>query len=605
MNIGGGSSTCLAAPNLIGQAIICYGPSNLSSLVTIGHGIPLSMPSRRTKCFITIGANREQSIRLMWFNTLDLMKEGMKVIVIDPRRIPLAERATLWLQLRPGTDCALLMGMINIIISEGLYDKEFVDKWCYGFDKLAERAKEYPVDRVADITWVPAEKIVAAARMYATNKPAFIEHGVALDQLPGQIETINARLILTAITGNFDIRGGERLYAGHPQIRRQWDEEFNEMLSPEQKAKQIGADRFKLLSLSTWEMLREQAISKLPATHCPQAHGPLVYRAMITSSSNPMVTEANTKLVYKAIKSLELYVVHDYWMTPSAELADYVTPAANWLERPVIRTFDDAAPFVDVGEAALPNKVEGEYDRRRDYDLWRGLGIRLGQEKYWLFETLEEALNERLKPAGFDGIEDLIAKQGGGLRVRHEEKMYEKRGFGTPTGKVELYSTILEKLGYDPLPAYTEPGESPVSDPELAQQYPLILLTGSRHQPFYHSEHHQVDSLRKQHPQPLVQINPEAASELGIEDGDWVWIETPRGRVRMKCEYFEGIDPRVIHAEHGWWFPELPGEEPWLHGVWESNIDVVIDDDPDRCNQIYGGWSLRTALCKVYKVKNY
>ena len=132
-----------------------------------------------------------------------------------------------------------------------------------------------------------------------------------------------------------------------------------------------------------------------------------------------------------------------------------------------------------------------------------------------------------------------------------------------------------------------------------------MLITGGRFQPMWHSEHRQVESIRKKRPHPLLQMNPQKAKELGIEDGDWVWIESIRGKIRMKCKYFDGIDPRVVHGEHGWWLPEMPGEEPWLHGVWESNVNVLVDDDPDVCNKYSGGWPLRTALVKVYKVKQY
>jgi anaerobic selenocysteine-containing dehydrogenase len=107
------------------------------------------------------------------------------------------------------------------------------------------------------------------------------------------------------------------------------------------------------------------------------------------------------------------------------------------------------------------------------------------------------------------------------------------------------------------------------------------------------------------HPDPIVQIHPETALAQGIEDGDWAWIESPRGRIRMKCQHFDGIHPRVVHCEHAWWLPELPGEEPWLRGAWESNVNVLTDSNPDRCNPRSGGWPLKTALCKVYKVKQY
>jgi len=563
-----------------------------------------------------LGTNPEQANRSVWLAVLTALKGGAKLIVVDPRKTAAAQRADLWLQLRPGTDCALYLSMIDTIISEQLYDKDFVNQWCHGFDRLAERARDYPAEKVARITWIPAEKIRQAARMYATTKPAVILHQMGLEQLSNGIETLHARYILTAITGNLDVRGGEELRYAHPQVRGAFEIELNNKLSPEQKKKQIGSERFKLFSRFGGELIDRTAQSRVGSVDMVAAHAPSVYRAIITGepypvkalltvASNPVVTQPNTKLIYRALKSLDLYVVHDFWMTPSAEIADYVLPCASWLERPGIFSYSDAAGFNNVSEEAVSPQVEGQYDRRPDYDIWRGLGIRMGQEEYWPWPTLKDALAYKLEPLGLGSFDEVMQKTGGVIRSTKEEKKYEKLGFGTPTGKVELYSTILEQMGYDPLPQYREPAESPISTPELAKDYPLILTTGARHLPFYHSEHRQIDSLRQQHPNPIVQINPEMASRLGIEDGDWVWIETPRGRVRQQCQYFGGIDPRVVQAQHGWWFPELPGEEPWLHGVWESNINVVTDDDPNCCNPISGGWPLRALMCRVYGAKHY
>jgi anaerobic selenocysteine-containing dehydrogenase len=607
----------LGSPNHVGQGNICFGPVNTVSAFVCGGSV-LSPSRGQTKCTIMWGINPQQSFRRLWLNAVDRKEAGEKLIVIDPRRTRAAERADIWLQIRPGTDCALGMAMINVIIEEELYDKEFVSQWCYGFDQLAERAKDYSPEKVAEITWIPADKIREVARTYATSKAAVIITQMGMEQLPNGIEALHARFILPAITGNLDIRGGEYIRRRHPSIVSNYEIELGDLMSTEQKAKQIGADRFRLMSFAGYELTLEGAKrtgSEYCRDHNSFAHAPSVYeamitgkpypvRAMITLSSNPLVTQANTKHVYKALKNLDLYVVMDFWMTPSAEIADYVLPAASWLERPCFFTWDDTLPLIEVGEAALPHQVPGQYDRRRDYDFWRGLGIRLGQEEYWPWETLEDAFNARLEPLGYKSLEEFITKKNGFDRAPFEEKSYEKIGFATPTGKVELYSTVLEKLGYDPLPRYIEPVESP-NNTELAKEFPLILIAGMRHLPFYHSEHRQIDSLRRMHPNPLAQINPKTASELGINDGDWVWIETPRGRVRQKCQYFDGIDPRVVSAQHGWWFPELPGEEPWLHGVWESNIDVVTSDDPEHCNQLNGGWPLRTLMCKVYKVKMY
>jgi anaerobic selenocysteine-containing dehydrogenase len=390
----------------------------------------------------------------------------------------------------------------------------------------------------------------------------------------------------------------------------------------EQKKKQIGVERFKLLSWPGHDLIqpiiekmwgRELLIHRCSGS----AHGPSVYeamvtgkpypvKAMITMAANPLLNMPDSKLVYRGIKNLELHVVKDYWMTPSAQLADYVLPTAGWIERPNITTGWGTDCGIVAGEQALPASVPGEKDCRTDFDFFRGLGIRLGQEEYWPWETLEEAYNYQLSPFGMT-LKEFMAQPHGGIYLPPREyKKYERMGgFATLTGKYELYSTALEKLGYDPLPKYEEARENPVTRPDLAKDYPLTLLTGCRFEPYYHSEHRQIDSIRKSRPDPHVQINPGKAKELGIDNGDWVWIETVRGRIRMRAELFEGIKPTVVHAEHGWWFPELPGEEPWLHGLWESNVNVLTTGDPDVCAKATGGWPFKTNLCKIYKAKHY
>jgi len=549
----------------------------------------------------------------------ELKKQGTKHIFVDPRKTQTATIADLWLQIRPGTDTALLMSMINVIINEELYDKDFVKNWCYGFDKVAERAREYPPDKMAEVTWIAPETIKEAARLFAQNKPAIISSGMGIEHHSDATTTLHAILILEAITGNIDIPGG--VYLSGPGEAIQVPElELTEMLSPEQKQKQLGGDRFKLSGYQGYDLIAEAAQrvwGKAPLQHgsVTNAHAPSLYRAMLTGEpypvracitlqSNPMLTQGNVKLVYQALKTLDLYVVIDYWLTPSAELADYVLPAAPWPERPNLSIeFDAYTNTVFGGEQALPSEMPGQYQHKHDYDIMRALGTRLGQSKYWPWENMEESYDHQLKPLGVTHKEFMA--QGGYHIPAAKYQKYETIGFGTPTGKVELSSTILEKLGYDPLPYYQESFENPISTPQVAKEYPLMLITGGRFLPVWHSEHRQIDAIRKKHPDPILQVNPETASKLDIKDGDWAWIETPRGRIRQKCMLFDGIDPRVVHCEHAWWFPELPGEEPWLHGVWESNVNILTEDDPEVCDNIFGEWPLKTALCKVYKMKQY
>ena len=610
-------------PNHTGPAQVCHGPISIIAQAMCGwslrHRTGLTIEhgddkKPLTKCIMLAGINPANSVPRLWNSLRQCRSAGVKVIVIDPRRTETAELADIWLQLRPGTDYALFLGMINIIIKEGLYDKEFVTKWTYGFDKVAARAALYTPEKVAEITWVPADKIVAAARMYATNTPALFPHGMGTEQLQDASSAIQARIILSAICGNVDAQGGELV----PGPNRHWitPPEFSleHMLSTAQKDKMIGSDRYKLFSYAGREMIHEGILKMWHAhcgmqSHCAMAHGPSVYsailsgqpypvRALYTVASNPLITMPNSRLVHRAMKSLDLYVVNDFFMTPSAEMADYVLPAATWLERP--RVYDNSGEDCNLyaGEAALPASIPGEYDHKTDYEIFRGLALRLGFGEYFSWKTMEESLDYRFEPMGLT-FKGFMAKGGYDFPPDSYKKYEKMGGFATSTGKLELYSTVIEKLGYEPLPPYVESFENPVSRPDLTKEYPLMLITGARFRWNFHSEYFQVPSIRARHPDPLVQIHPETAAKLGISDGDWVCIESPRGKVRMKCRFFEGIDPRVVNADHGWWFPEKPGSEPSLHGVFESNINVLMDNE--HCDPVHGGWPIKTGLCKVYK----
>ena len=186
-------------------------------------------------------------------------------------------------------------------------------------------------------------------------------------------------------------------------------------------------------------------------------------------------------------------------------------------------------------------------------------------------------------------------KEKGSVTVPFKYRKYEDSGFKTPTGKIELYSTRFEEMGYAPLPSYEEPPESPISRPEIAEDYPLVLTTGARISYFFNSEHRQIENLRKAHRDPTAEIHPETAARYGITKGDWMWIETKRGRIRQRARLTTGIDPRVIAAEHGWWFPEKPAPE---YGVWQSNVNLLTDNQPPY-DPAMGTYQLRALLCRV------
>lgn len=608
------------SPNLIGQGHICHGNSAVVGMMMYGWW-PYWMnidKLENARCFILDGRNPPPGHQTIWEAFLKRQKQGTKLIVIDPRRSQSAGAADLWLQLRPGTDTALLLSMIQVIIDEDLYDHDFVENWCHGFERLKERAKEYSPDKAADITRVPAEQIRKAARMFATLTPSCIMEGMGVAHQPNSLQPLLARHIISAIVGNVDVKGGEELMGPAPGFINEAQIELPEMLPENQKGKMIGSDRHKLMAREGYDLIQKH-VERVWGTRCDLmdcnclASAPLAYRAMaygepypikglITLSSNPMVTIPDTHLVYKALKNLDLYVVSDFFMTPSALLADYVLPAASWFERPFLFNHHNTTPLLSAGEQALPQTVPGEYDRRDDYTFWRELGIRVGQGEYWPWKSVEAYYDYRLKGMGMT-FKELCRMETWFPLGEREFKKYEKTGFGTPTGKVELSPTILESLGYDPLPRHIEPHESQISAPDIAEEYPLTLITGARFMPYFHSEFRQVKSFRKAYPHPKMELNPETARKLNIEKGDWVWIETPRGRIVQKCIYNEHIHPDVVHAQHGWWFPEMPAEEPWLHGVWMSNVNVLTGSNPDHLDEALGTWALRTILCKVYKAE--
>ena len=209
-------------------------------------------------------------------------------------------------------------------------------------------------------------------------------------------------------------------------------------------------------------------------------------------------------------------------------------------------------------------------------------------------EPLEELYDKQLRRLGIT-FEEL--KQKGYATVPFKYRKYARSGFRTPSGKVELYASILEKHGYDPLPFYQEPPESPVSAPDLVDEFPLVLTTGGRSQYFFHTEYRQIASLRKRDPEPLVEIHPQTARQAEVQDGDWVWIETLRGRIKQKAKVTDGIKPNVVNVQHGWWFPEEPAPD---YGLWKSNANVLTSNAPPY-DPAMGTYQLRALLCKIYR----
>lgn len=566
-------------PNIISTDHVCFMPRRSASVITCGF-YPIPDYEYPPSCILVWAANLAETRIGEHEQLSQAMNKGSKLVVIDPRRTELAAKADLWLQLRPGSDLALALGMINVIISQGLFDKTFVDNWTVGFDRLEAHIREYPLDKVAEITWVPAEIIRQAARVYATNKPASIQFGNPIDHNVNSFQTARAISILSALTGNLGCPGGElekssltSLDYFSPEIVLQ------DKVSADRWHKRVGAE-YELVLTGTYTL--PQSLVKAIIEEKPYP-----IRVVYIQACNPLLTYSNAQRTYQALQKLPFLVVADMFMTPTAALADIVLPVASYLE------FDSivAPPYYPV--AQVQQRVAQVGECRSDFEILSELARKVGLGEYF-WHSEEQFLNAILRPLGltFDEFRKV-----GVITQAKQYRLYEADGFPTPSGKVELYSSRLKEQGFDPLPTYRELPETPCSDPELVKEYPLVFASW-KSAPYRHSGGRQIASLRGSHPEPVTYIHPQTAQGLGIRDGDWVYIETRRGRIRQKASLTSDIDPRVVGVDYAWWFPEKGISS--LYGWAESNINILTDDKPPYSREV-GSSNLRGILCKLYK----
>jgi anaerobic selenocysteine-containing dehydrogenase len=574
----------LGTPNMITAGHMCYLSRISATLTTCGRH-PAIDYENNPACIVMWGCNP------LWTNPDEYKgisfwrayQKGAKLIVIDPRKSFLAKRADLWLQVRPGTDAALALGFHRVIIEEELYDKAFAAQYIHGWEAFVDRVmSDYPLERVEEITWVKQTLIRKAARLYATTKPAGIHWGVPTEQNINCTDFTRAAVGLMAATGNLDAPGGN-VFHQPPGTRSISEFSAHKSLPREQRLKTLGGDKYKLASRMTivtpkcaWDAILEEK--------------PYPVKVGYLVGTNPVVSRANAKEVYAALKKLDFLAVSDFFLTPTAELANIFLPAGTWLEQDHV-----ADNWKFHGYVLARQKVVQIGECWQDHKIFMELGKRLGQ-KWW--DTIEDSLDWLLEPTGLTWEQ---FKQKGYLQGEMQYYKYKQKGFSTPTRKVELYSTVIEKWGADPLPKYTEIPESPVSQPDLAATYPYILNSGLRTPTFFHTANRQVPWLREIRPDPIVELHPETARKHAVAEGDWIWIESPRGRVKQRAKLNSGIDPRVVVAEHGWWFPEIQSSD---HGWDVSNINILTDNSHASMDPLMGATNLRVLLCKIYRCED-
>jgi len=572
-------ANAFGSPNITSMAYVCFHARVSALNITFGSFL-LPDYDYPPGCIVVWGANPEATCIPAYEQIMAAISKGAKLVVIDPRESSLTKRAALWIRPRPGSDLALALGMINVAVNEGLFDKDFVANWTVGFDELRAHIQDYSPERVEEITWVPAEVIRQAARFYTANSPAAIEVGNALENNANSFQAQRALFILEAISGNIGVPGGKIQWSNPPLLSRGSPAlALQDNIPTERRDRRFGAEHMApFVKYALPQSLIKSVLEEAP------------YRARVAyvQGGNLLSTWSNAQETFDALKKLDFIAVADVFMTPTAELADIVLPVATYLEFDSISQSSEF-PYV----AQVQQQVVEAGERWSDCRILNELGKKLGLGQYFWSDE-HEFLNELLKPAGltFDEF-----RQVGPLSGFQQYRHYQANGFNTPSGKVELHSSNLKQWGFDPLPIYHELPETPYSEPELAKEYPLIF-TNWKPGVFRHSNLRQVSSLRGAHHEPIVNINPETANKLGIKDGDWVYVETKRGRMKHKAGLTDSLDPRVVVIEHGWWYPEQGIAD--LHGWKESNANILTDNKPPYSPEMATP-TLRGILCKVYR----
>ncbi len=656
----------LGSPNILSTAEVCFGAGWLAGLLTLGaqttSGPVVGADFRNSKCILIAGENSPISHVIHWLEILQAKAKGAKLIVVDPRYTESAEKSDIWLQIRPGTDTALALAMLNVVLNDGLYDRKFVEKWTNGpllvqtnpirlmresdvlkkgkkekfsvwdsvagkirfFDPAAivwpcpkpalkgeyrvtlknrkevlckpiwqaftEHVNKYTPEVVEVITEVPAEKIRKAARTFAANKPSCFVNHTGLDHQANATQAIRTYTILAAVTGNVDVPGGQLILGSNPcgdaiNIDVLSREEFR--LPREVEEKVLGYENHPLWtgpSSITVGTSNNSSIIKAMLNGDPYP-----VKAFINLRDfNPLLCLPDSRKVLEAIKKLELFAAITDFITPTNEFADILLPSALPLE------FDSVASYGNY-LCARQKIVEPPGKCRNPVDIIIELEkktSRYTERRLIPWDNAAQFNDYRLKKCNLN-FNDL--KERCSIEFPVHYKKYLKHGFKTQSGKIEIYSILLEEYGQDPFPAYQEPKEDrgPASGP--AKKYPLLLIN-SREAVYYLSRP-RFSWAREIISYPQLEIHAQTAKERGINNGDYVWIETLKGRCKHQAKVTNKISPNVVCGAYGWWFMEKPGPE---HGCFETGINSVISSDPIT-DSIIGTPTLKGSFCEVRK----
>lgn len=551
----------------------CRGPREVAFQATFGETIesPERTDIRDTKCLVLIGSHIGENMHNGQVQEMsDAIDKGATIITVDPRFSTAAGKSKFWLPIKPATDLALLLAWINVIITEELYDKPYVEKYTYGFEYLKEHVKNNTPEWAYGITTIDPTVIRETAREMANASPAVIIHpGRHVTWYGDDTQRLRAVAILNALLGSWGRRGGffspesfelpEPQHPPYPVPKRSWRTEF--------------PDLYKLADTVLANGVCDATVPD-PSRHCQ-------FQGWIVNGTNLIETLPNQANTLKAIQALQLLVVIDTMPMEITGWADVVLPECTYLER-----YDDirVGPHRKPQIALRAPAAEPSYNTRPAYYMARELAKRLGVIEYFPFEKIEDQLDWQLKQVG-SSLEEMMK-----LGVKTFERQYgdlyfqpdQDFEFYTPSGKIELYATTFEDAGYDPMPKYTHHEEPPPGFYRLNYgRAPMHTFSRTSNNP-------NLTDLMEEN---TLWVNPRVAKEWALTSGQYIHLmnqDGKRSEFPIKVRVTERIRWDSVYMVHGFGHDQKKLERCYGKGASDTNLITKVLVDP-----IMGGTGMR------------
>jgi len=657
------------SPNLCGAMELCGWGRFYATQYTFGASVPgVYMPDlEHAGCILFWGYNPNLARLAHATATTAALKRGARLIVVDPRRAGPANKADIWLRVRPGADGALALGIAHVMIERGWFDRDFVRDWTNGpllvrsdngrlltqrdldaqasdhqyvawstatgrpifynpatgsyegdhpepaingvftietaqgqvecrpvFDLVADLCRRYDSEAVKAICGVEYSQVEAAAKMLWEARPVAYYAWSGVEMQSGSTQIARAIAMLYVLTGSLDGPGGNVLFPVVPNANAVGAE----LLSSEQPAQALGLSE-RPLGPSRWQHVTSEDVYQAIL-----GHQPYPVRGLVGFGANLLIAHADGRRGREALAALDFYVHADLFINPTAEMADIVLPVASCFETEALKIGFEGSARAQSLTQLRPRIVEPRGEARSDTEIIFDLARRLGLGAHFWDGDVAAAYRYRLAPSGIS-LEELRRNPSGlRLPLQTEYRKFAEqqgdisRGFATPTRKIELYSETLLRHGYPPLPEYQAPLMSPSSRPDLVERYPLIL-TSAKHTLFCESQHRALPSLRRLARDPEVELHPSAAEQRGISPGDWVYLETPQGKVRARAKMNDVLEPHVVCGQHGWWQAcadiGAPGYDPFSPDG--ANYNLLIG--AEAIDPVSGSVPHRAYLCQI------